>query len=579
MYNKGTRTGFTIVELLVVITITIILMGLILGPIVSTFNMTRQANTMVAAQNTARTTLEQISREISQAMFVYDNSNTPIVFPVEQPDGAKVEISALYGKIDLILPKLVMHCNNPKHPDNQSRDYERGDDAWPSCPVCNSDDIEARPKQPLVADGKIVRYFVGLANNDPGANIDIYPTPGYRDWAETGAPLNGFILYRAEVDPYDQNLFDLDSNDQPILDDPNFFYGPHWREWKAAAKPVGPQTDTDLVVLKMDESANTIQTVIPSVRFQPSQITNNSFDPTQVTDEGVETPTTIPTVFRAAYGAWASSIGTINKEMYNVSVVRNDSATGANTWYRTARDGSNHLVIYKHAGNSSSPVFDITNYEQTGTFTPSDPEVAFVVDPVRGEARFDFPASDQIHAEDIVAMNDRVAANVLSGSGSPARVYRITQFAGLSPTSEFKPRIVPGSEVVIGPDMTPGLHISQIRMVRYERVPFNLGDPGRNQYKIDYGMYNSSNAADRVGWIIFSPAYDETIPAAIANGEAYIDIKYKFQCNRDSDVVIGNYATKTLMQVTLGIRYYDRNSGKVHPMELTNKVRVRNLMR
>jgi len=577
MYNKGTRAGFTIVELLVVITITIILMGLIFGPIISTYDMTRQANTMVAAQNTARTILEQISREISQAMFVYDNSNSPIIFPVQQPDGTKAEFRVLYGKIDLILPKLVMHCNDSSHPDNQPRDYERGDDAWPKCPVCGSDNIESRPKQPLVADSKIVRYFVGLANNDPGADPTIYPAGNYRDWPEVGAPLNGFILYRAEVDPYDTDLFEI-RDGQPVLDDPNFFYGPRWREWKAVAKPVGPQTDIDLVILRMDESNNTIRAVVPSVRFQPSQITNDSFEPAQVTDEGIEAPTIIPTVFRATYGAWASSIG--DDEMYNVSVIRNDPETGANVWYRTVRDSNRHLMINRYAGSSSGvPVFDITEYERTGVFSPSNPDVAFVVDPVRGEVRFDFPASDQIHVEDIIAMNSRVAANVLSGSGSPARAYRITQFANLSSTSEFKPRIVPGSEVVIGPDMTPGLDRSQIRMVRYERVPFNLGDPGRNQYKIDYGMYNSSNALDRVGWIIFSPAYDEPIPTVTAYGDAYIDIKYKFQCNRDSDVVVGNYATKTLMQVTLGIRYYNRNSGKVHPVELTNKVRVRNLMR
>jgi hypothetical protein len=61
--------------------------------------------------------------------------------------------------------------------------------------------------------------------------------------------------------------------------------------------------------------------------------------------------------------------------------------------------------------------------------------------------------------------------------------------------------------------------------------------------------------------------------------ESRFEIKYKFQCNRDGDIVTGSYATKSLMQVTLGIRYYDRNSGKLHPIELTNKVRIRNLMR
>jgi hypothetical protein len=140
-------------------------------------------------------------------------------------------------------------------------------------------------------------------------------------------------------------------------------------------------------------------------------------------------------------------------------------------------------------------------------------------------------------------------------------------------------RVVPGSEVVTGPDMTPGLATSEIRMVRYQRVPFNLGRPGINQYKIDYGTNDASGAT--AGWIFFSPASDESIPEKMgsASDDTTIDIRYKYQVNRDGDVITGNYSTRTLLTVTMGIRYYDRSSGKVQPIELTNQVRVRNLMR
>lgn len=569
-------------EILVVITITIILMGLIFGPIIQTFNMTRRATAMVQAQDTARTTLELISRELSQAMFVYDNSNSPINFPVAHASGATTNIEALYGKIDMILPKMVMHCNDPNHPSGQPRDYERGDEAWPFCPYCNSDNIEARPKQPLSADGKIVRYFIGLADPDP-TNTS-FPTPGFRDWPEVGAPMNGFILYRAEFDPYDLNLIKQDSDGMPILDDPHFFYStdtapnsePYWKNWKAIARPVGPQVDTDLVVVQLNDAENEVIGLTPSVKFQPTQMTNDTFTPAHITDEAAEAPTSIPTVFRATYGAWASSIGDYTRDIYNVTVIRQTKT--ATEWYRTVWEPNNHLVIYKYDNNGSTRVFDITNYEARGAVGPlTIPPLMYTVDPVRGEVRFDFPASYTINMPNIEAMNKTIRDHWASGSGVPVRMKRISLFAHITPTSQYQPRIVPGSEVVIGPDMTPGLPQSQIRMVRYERVPFNLGDPGRNQYKIDYGMDDTTG--ERVGRIFFSPAYDEVIPERNQDGPSYIDISYKWQCNRDNDIVIGNYATKTLIQVTLGIRYYDRNSGKLTPMELTNKVQVRNLMR
>ena len=51
---------------------------------------------------------------------------------------------------------------------------------------------------------------------------------------------------------------------------------------------------------------------------------------------------------------------------------------------------------------------------------------------------------------------------------------------------------MPGSEKIIGPDMTFGDHFG--KPVRYERVPLSLGDPRMNQYKIDYDT----------GWLFFS---------------------------------------------------------------------------
>jgi hypothetical protein len=269
--------------------------------------------------------------------------------------------------------------------------------------------------------------------------------------------------------------------------------------------------------------------------------------------------------------------------MYNVSLVRYNPTTGANDiWYRTGWDSSTppHLMLYKWG--TAAPILDLTelknDLETKGvtTFQPPNPEVAFIVDPVRGEARFDFPKSDVINQAEIDTMNQNVIGNWGSKTNGPVRRHQIP----LGATATYVPRIVPGSEVVRGPDMTPGLPDYMIKMVRYKRVPLALIKPGRNQYTIDYGLGLDS----KPGEITFSSLSDEQIPLLVAdppNGTkpGSIEIKYRFQVNHDGDVVVGNYATKTLLTVTLGIRFYDSNSGKVHPVELTNKVRVRNLMR
>jgi len=563
------KSGFTMIEILVVIAITVILLGLIMYPVIRTFNLTRQANVMVMSQDTARNTLEQITRELGQAMFVYDNSNSPINFPVTDPKGNNVVLQALYGKIDFVLPKMFMHCNNPDHDESRgSRDYERGDEAFPPCPVCGSTNVEARPKEPLSQDTKIVRYFVGLKD----------PTKP-RDWVDEGAPENGFVLYRAEFDPYDTDLVDRDNQTgEPILDDPNFFYGPHRDAWRKISHVVGPIKDVDDVIITLDDAGDHIRAVAPSIRFQLTSVTNDSFEPAYISDLAAETPNAVPTVFRSSYGGWGSSIGSANPEMFVISVIRYNKATGANDiWYRTGWSNG-HLMLYKYVGNSFTPIFDITQYMTSGTFSNPTPELAFTVDPVRGEVRFDFPDSDTISVDDIRAMNQNVAANWSSKTNPPERKYQITRFQGISANSLYRPRIVPGSEVVIGPDMTPGLRPDQIRMVRYERVPLALGNPGRNQYEIDYGFNDPTG--ENTGVITFSPAYDEAIPETIAGGQdARIEISYKYQLNQDGDIVIGNYLTKTLLNVTVGIRIFDQDSGRLCAVEVSNKVRIRNLMR
>ena len=49
------------------------------------------------------------------------------------------------------------------------------------------------------------------------------------------------------------------------------------------------------------------------------------------------------------------------------------------------------------------------------------------------------------------------------------------------------------------------------------------------------------------------------------------------QNNLKGDLLHANYVTKELMTIIMGIRIYDSNSGKVQAVQLTNKMRLKNI--
>jgi hypothetical protein len=98
--------------------------------------------------------------------------------------------------------------------------------------------------------------------------------------------------------------------------------------------------------------------------------------------------------------------------------------------------------------------------------------------------------------------------------------------------------------------------------VAYQRVPFALGEPGVNQYKINYNT----------GEIFFSPE-------KLLEDYGDIRVDYKVHFNKDGDVVRGDYQTKAAVVVHLQMKMYDPESAKPHSVDLTNTIKVRNAIR
>lgn len=221
--------GFTLVELLTVLAITAVLMTVIIVPVIQSFNLMRAGQAFSDAQDKAGTLVERISREISGAAGIRDNSGLRGSLAVLLPgrNGTPERILLPYAKIDIIRPA----AGEPL----------RGPTGALINPVTGKEDPTLRapkgqPVLPTVAGTTIVRYAV--VRRDPFAAYN-NPYDGLL-MAKNANRDNLYVLMRFEVQPwiYSRNLgrfvvnkslfYDLnrDANattSGPAYDDPDFF--------------------------------------------------------------------------------------------------------------------------------------------------------------------------------------------------------------------------------------------------------------------------------------------------------------------------------------------------------------------
>jgi hypothetical protein len=116
-----------------------------------------------------------------------------------------------------------------------------------------------------------------------------------------------------------------------------------------------------------------------------------------------------------------------------------------------------------------------------------------------------------------------------------------------------------------------------VKLIRYERVPLALGDPGLNQYKIDYdtGEVWFTSDPNVSFWNYAVPDSGDAAKAI----EPPIMVSYEFHTNTEDHIVKADYDTKNLINIALAIRLYDSTSGKPMVVELNDQVQVRNVAR
>jgi len=289
--------AFTLIEILIVIALTTLLFALLLVPLVSAIKYTRQVQSLTAAQDAVRITRERLTRELSSAVFVFDNTSHRFAIPAGATQTGSDDLSTNF--LDLDIPTsaastaanpntVIAHAYNakldfalPRVNDTGVKDPTTGEPIAYG-PSGSGSAVITSPAQifPAAAGGTMVRYWVGLKD----------PTQPYNNNREANADRsnsdNTYILYRAQFQPYTKdptgkyvpntNLFALTADGKaPEIDDPDFFryvkdtdinwlddlhgtygatggFSAHNKRvdaWRTIAKPVIPGPNVDLILL------------------------------------------------------------------------------------------------------------------------------------------------------------------------------------------------------------------------------------------------------------------------------------------------------------------------------------------
>jgi prepilin-type N-terminal cleavage/methylation domain-containing protein len=592
------QAGFTLVELLVVIAITAILLGLLLIPLVQGFRLTRQGQIQAQAQDTVRLALNQFTNDLKRAAYVFDSADRVISLPVRNEQGQVVNVPLRYAVIDMVMPAY----GDPSQESN---------DPTSDIPINPDGSYNAEIAVPISPGRTVVRYFVGLMDN-----TNPYFNPDEVRLAAATQPENYAVLYRAEFRLYVRqgNQWVLNPELFGSIDeffDPNFFYGARRAGWLKVAKPIVPLGQVDMVNVTYDDNGN--PRVEPLLQLTPALVVNQMGAPIETDtlgDEGAGAP---PVQVRFPLGLWD-----VSPESFRLVAFRsrpdalqrgeplryfylapNDNGEWYIRYYRATPDGQErdewvaNLTRIQQMIETGQPQPNWLN-NALNYYTDAEP-MAFYVNIEAGLVDLALPWWFQYRIEDLTfatdAINARYNTALSQYSDNAPNIRRYVSLMDLDNDGRMddarnhltfpSASIVPGSEVVIGPDQRPGPNYGS--PIRYQRVSAANATPGLNQYRILYQdaapyqeVLQTYGFAPQLlrGYIEFNSDPNTPLPP---DTEIIVTFFYRF--NLESDSYVADYQTRRLMNLKMGLKFYGAqqpvNYSLTTQLEAPNIVQVR----
>ncbi|HEY3283297.1 MAG TPA: type II secretion system protein [Armatimonadota bacterium] len=579
----GVQRGFTLIEILVVMAVSVLLLGLLFGPMVSSFNLVHRGEQIAQSQETARRVMEQVTREVADAVSVavYPGDSLPVRF---RASGENHE-AAHPGYID-----ALDHLGNGRMGSAQQLpmygallDFVPADDTL----GLHGGNLK-QPLAPQVDENGhpvVVRYFVGLRRPAPDPAIKDSPrwlNPNEKPSISGLGQDNTYLLYRAEFDPMDPKFSNWavpdPANSGRYIINPDFFYDQNTvpgtvasedqgktfaQVWREASVSLVPVSDLDLVRLEYAADAPDnapAQRAVSSVVFAPARIEAEVASPS-------DTLRGAPITYRTQHGQWAGlqNDGTVASGALNPTLLKN-SLPQITVFQTDASMAGGVRTVYDSTEPSSAAQRLLTWDSRAGTigFALQAPPLDFQMGKNAAVSRNGWllqpitPALGTLPTE-LTSDGKRIPiAHIVPGTETVAvngTLYRRSGIINLDGSAE-------GEVMMDTPDAsTLGLSVIPTDYPRQLPAPFT--------YVLDL---RSGDII--VGYPYPGPA-NPLQPVPIPENAA-VSIRFQYQTNHPGDIVRVSYLTRSLLTFNLGIRMYDRATGKPQLVSLSNRIRLRN---